>query len=204
MSIFLIRHGETALNAARVLQPAATPLNARGVAQASALARRLAALGVARILASDLPRALLTAELIADATGAPIETTTLLHERNFGDLRGLPYDTLTIDPRTSDAAAPGGESRAEFERRVDEAFEAIVRHRSTTRGNLAVVSHGLVIGALLARHAELAPGSTLPEHLGNTSLCVLADHPPHAVSLLNCTSHLDGAASDDSGALSGG
>ena len=204
MSIFLIRHGETALNAARVLQPAATPLNERGLAQAGALARRLAPLGVARILASDLPRALRTAELIAAATGAPIETTSLLHERNFGDLRGLAYDSLAVDPRTADDAAPGGESRAEFEQRVDEAFDCILQHRAATEGNLAVVSHGLVIGVVLARHASLPAGTTAPEHLGNTSLSVLADEPPHGVSLLNCTIHLDSAARDDAGALSGG
>ena len=34
MTLLLIRHGETALNVARVLQPADTPLSARGVAQA--------------------------------------------------------------------------------------------------------------------------------------------------------------------------
>ena len=34
MSIILIRHGETAFNVARVLQPADTPLSERGIAQA--------------------------------------------------------------------------------------------------------------------------------------------------------------------------
>jgi probable phosphoglycerate mutase len=38
MSIFLIRHGETALNASRTLQPADTPLSPRGLAQAAAIA----------------------------------------------------------------------------------------------------------------------------------------------------------------------
>ncbi|HEY9065800.1 MAG TPA: histidine phosphatase family protein, partial [Burkholderiaceae bacterium] len=43
MSLLLVRHGETALNATRVLQPADTPLSARGIAQAEAIARRLVA-----------------------------------------------------------------------------------------------------------------------------------------------------------------
>ena len=74
MTLLLIRHGETALNAARVLQPADTPLSARGAAQAEALAGRLAAwrgaprepggAPLAGILSSDLPRALATAEAI--------------------------------------------------------------------------------------------------------------------------------------------
>jgi len=98
MSILLIRHGETALNVARVLQPADTPLSARGVAQAEALARRLATLNITSILSSDLPRALRTAQAISAATGAAIDTSALLHERNFGDLRGQPYGGQPVDP----------------------------------------------------------------------------------------------------------
>ena len=74
MSIFLVRHGETALNVARVLQPADTPLSASGVAQAQAVARRLATLGVAGIVSSDLPRAWVTAQAIARACGLPVNT----------------------------------------------------------------------------------------------------------------------------------
>jgi hypothetical protein len=45
MSIILVRHGETALNAARVMQPADTPLSDLGKAQVLAVARRLAHAG---------------------------------------------------------------------------------------------------------------------------------------------------------------
>ena len=41
MAVLLLRHGETALNAARVMQPADTPLSERGQAQARAVAQRL-------------------------------------------------------------------------------------------------------------------------------------------------------------------
>ena len=204
MTIFLIRHGETALNAARVLQPADTPLNARGIAQAEALAARLSAMGVARILASDLPRAHRTAEVIAAATGAPLETTALLHERNFGDLRGLAYDALPHDPIASADAPPGGESMAAFEARVARAFELIVACRAATDGALAVVTHGLLIRVLLGRHAEFDAGVTPPTHLANTSLSVLDAAPPHRVRLVNSTRHLDADDRDDAGALSGG
>ena len=39
MLLYLIRHGETPLNVARVLQPADTPLSERGQRQAQALAK---------------------------------------------------------------------------------------------------------------------------------------------------------------------
>ena len=110
MSLLIIRHGETPLNVARVLQPAATPLSERGQAQAQALALQLKSAGLSAILSSDLPRALQTAQAIGRACGLPVLTTPLLHERNFGDLRGLAYDTLDHDPLTAEGAPPGGES----------------------------------------------------------------------------------------------
>ena len=55
MSIHFIRHGETLLNAARVIQPADTPLGPRGLEQAELLAQRIKALQPAAILSSDMP-----------------------------------------------------------------------------------------------------------------------------------------------------
>lgn len=207
MSILLIRHGETALNAARVLQPADTPLSGRGIRQVEALAARLGRgteWRVARILSSDLPRAWQTAQALAAATGAPIETTPLLQERNFGDWRGLPYDGFAFDPLRSDAAPPGGESRLAFQQRVAEAFAHVVRLQGETPGHLAVVTHGLVIATLLARHAALPSGIQEPDHLSNSGLSVLDADTPHTVLLLDCTAHLAGDARDDAKALSGG
>jgi probable phosphoglycerate mutase len=203
-NLLLIRHGETALNTARVLQPADTPLSARGVEQAEALARRLASMDVAAIISSDLPRALRTAEAIAAASGAPIETSALLHERNYGDWRGRPYDGLEIDPLTMQEAPPGGESAAAFALRVARAFAHLVQRQAAAGGNLAVVTHGLVIRALLTAHARLPEGGAAPLHLGNTGLSLVDAQPPHRATLLNCTRHLAPALGDAAGALSGG
>ena len=204
MSLLLIRHGETALNAARVLQPADTPLSARGIAQAEALAERLAERRLALILSSDLPRALRTAQAISARCGTMIQTTTLLRERNFGDLRGQPYDRLPFDPLRMRGAPPSGESIDEFEARVAQAFAEIVRRRAALTDDLVVVTHGLVIGVMLARHVELADADEPPSHLGNTSLSVIGSVAPHRANLLNCTAHLQGRIGDDARALAGG
>src|SRR5260221_1873479 len=197
MRILLIRHGETALNVARVLQPAATKLSERGIAQAEALARRLATLDVAAIVSSDLPRALRTAEAIAAATGAPIETSALLQERNFGDWRGQPYDGFAIDPMTMIEAPPGGESIAAFAQRVAQAFALVVRRRAAIGGHLAVVTHGLVLHRLLDAHVQVPEALGRPAHLGNTGLTIVAADPPHTAPRVNCTAHLDAAARAD-------
>ena len=206
MPLLLIRHGETPLNVARVLQPADTPLSARGIEQAQALARRLAGMQLAAIVSSDLPRARHTAELIAAASGGmPIEISTLLRERNFGDWRGLAYDTLPVNPLLMADAPPGGESVAVFEARVAQAFALVVQRASRlASGALVVVSHGLVLRAMLGAHIQLPDGITVPAHMGNTCVTVVDARPPHAASLVNCTRHLDPATGDDPQALSGG
>jgi probable phosphoglycerate mutase len=204
MSILLIRHGETALNAARVVQPADTPLSERGAAQAAALARRLADFGVAAILSSDLARAAQTAAPLSELTGRVVNTSALLQERNFGELRGRAYDTLGFDPIRRDEAPAGGESTPDFERRVARAFDELARWRARIDGPLAVFTHGLVIRAMLQRHARFAGGTEPPERLANTSLTILSAGAPFTVELLNCASHLEGAAyGDDSRSLAG-
>jgi 2,3-bisphosphoglycerate-dependent phosphoglycerate mutase len=204
MSIILVRHGETLLNVARTLQPADTPLSATGVAQAHAVARRLASQGVGGIVSSDLPRARATAEAISKATGLPVAETALLQERNFGDLRGQSYDALGFNPLTMDDAPPGGESAAAFFDRVALAFDDAVQRQQGLASPLVVVTHGLVIHAMLVRHLQLAAEHRLPERLGNTSVTVFGPDTPHLVGLLDCTAHLDAASRDKAGSLSGG
>lgn len=204
MSLVFVRHGETALNVGRTLQPADTPLSDRGRAQAAAVAARLASMPVAAVLSSDLPRARATAEAIAAATGRPLATTPLLQERNFGDLRGRPYDTLGFDPLAMADAPPAGESLAAFHRRVAEAFAEVLRHRATIGGPVVVVSHGLVIHRIVSAHVALGAAHTVPLAMANTSVTIAGAEAPHLIELLDCVRHLDGAAAHRGANLSGG
>lgn len=208
MTLLIIRHGETPLNVARVMQPANTPLSDNGQAQAAALARRLQAgqpLAPAGIVSSDLPRALQTAEAIARACGLPVITSPLLHERNFGDLRGRLYDSLGFDPLASAAAPPNGESQADFSARCAAAWAWVLGQQTALGGPLAVVTHGLVIREWLQRGPlQLPPHLTAPERLSNTSLTVAAALAPHPVSLVDCTAHLVDGVGEDANSLSGG
>lgn len=203
MPLYLVRHGETALNAARILQPADTPLSERGRAQARALAARLATEPLAGILASDLARAAETAEFVGQATGLPIRHDPLLRERSFGDLRGRSYDSLGFDPMAPDYAPPGGESWEAFRHRVDEAFALIRAHQAELGGPLAVISHGLVIRVLLDTRARLPDGMTECGPLANTSVSIIEATPPWQSLAVNCTLHLDGGLADDGKGLSG-
>jgi broad specificity phosphatase PhoE len=190
MTILLVRHGETDGNAARILQRPDVPLNDRGLRQAEQLARRLSALGFARILCSDLLRARMTAAPIAARSAIAIEESPLLQERNFGDLRGMAYAALTEDPFGPDVRPPNGEDWPTFHARVADAFAFIVSGRRGVNGTLVVVTHGLVCRALVERHALLPEGVAVPERFDNASMTVVDEDTPHEVSLLNCTAHL--------------
>lgn len=203
MPIILVRHGETALNAARVLQPADTPLSERGLRQAQAVAMRLISAGATSILSSDLPRAMQTAQAIAAATGVSVSNNALLQERNFGDLRGRAYDSLDFDPLAMQDAPTGGESMAAFRARVSAALALLCEKRAAANGSLVVVTHGLVIQTMLEQHLSLPQGAARPHRIGNASLTSFTGQHPYHASLVNCTVHLKGDLSDDVRAVSG-
>jgi broad specificity phosphatase PhoE len=76
--IYLLRHGETASNAARIFQMPDAPLSERGIAQAERVAQRLAGCGIGLVLASDFARAEMTAAHVRDSTGDAVEIEPLL------------------------------------------------------------------------------------------------------------------------------
>jgi probable phosphoglycerate mutase len=189
MTIFLVRHGETVGNRDRVMQLPEIPLSDTGIRQAERLAQRLASEGIVHILASDLPRATMTAAPLARRLGLTVETTPLLQERNFGALRGTPYADLEVDPFGPSFTPPAGESWEVFHERVAEAFALICARRAEVGGNLAVITHGLVCRAILGRHVPAVDPAVI-ERLDNTSVSMIDATAPFAARLLNCSAHL--------------
>jgi probable phosphoglycerate mutase len=140
------------------------------------------------MMSSDLPRASRTAEAIRAVTGIPVELDPDLQERNYGDVRGLPYAEVAADILASDYEPPGGERWADFHTRVERMWSRITCCAS--EGHLAVVTHGLVCYSLALRHLQLPAGAEAPLRWGNTSVTVIDPQHPWIVRLLNCTAHL--------------
>lgn len=193
MAIYLIRHGETALNATGVMQVPGTPLSENGLAQAERLAARLAGEGITHILASDYARAAMTAEAVRRATGVAIESEPLLRERNLGDLRGRSYAELDFDPFAVGYEPPNGESWTVFDERVDRAWARVAETAAQVDGNLAVVTHGLVCRSIVSRIADASEVPTPDFGWLNTSITILDREPPFTIRLMNCASHLEEA-----------
>lgn len=191
MAIVLVRHGETASNAQRVLQHPETPLSERGLAQARRVAERLARTRVAEIVASDYARALTTAELIRDACGAPLAIDPELRERNFGDLRGRAYADLGFDPFAPGYTPPAGESWDDLHARVDRIWARVGGRAAGLAGDLVLVTHGLVCHSLVSRRIDLAGDTCGPGRFANTSVTIVDAVPPWRLQLLGCIAHLD-------------
>ncbi len=155
--VLCIRHGETDWNAARRVQGHTDiDLNARGFAQAAALARALAGQTLHAIYSSDLRRARHTAEPLARERDMPLRFEPALRERAFGTFEGRTFTELeTLHPqecerwrrRDPEWGAPGGgEVLRDFRDRVRDALLAIARrHRGQT---VAVLTHGGALDCL--------------------------------------------------------
>jgi probable phosphoglycerate mutase len=166
-NIILIRHGETAWNAERRLQGHIDiPLNPEGVLQAAALAEALAAEQIDAIYASDLGRALQTAQAVATTRQLPVRQDRALRERCFGGFEGLlyadieqrfPAEFAAWQARDVDALMPPGERSAETFRQfsgrsVGAILAAAAAHPGQT---IAVVAHGGVLECAYRAALEL-------------------------------------------------
>jgi probable phosphoglycerate mutase len=158
--LYLIRHAEAVTNVEPIVggMQGDTGLTARGVAQAERLRDRLAASGEIAadvLIASTLPRARQTAEIIAPALGLPITWDDDLQEMGVGEADGMQVPAFFATFGEPDferdpyrPLAPGGESWARFLLRVAETLHRIARERSGQ--SVVLVTHGgMVDGAFL-------------------------------------------------------
>jgi broad specificity phosphatase PhoE len=151
--LFLIRHAITDMNGTLCGQ-SDPPLNAMGRAQANALAGELASWRVRRLYASDLQRAVQTAQCLGEQWGIPVEERSGLREISFGEWEGKSWAQIranephiAVMETSSEFSAPGGESFECFRDRVLQAFKETV---AECAGQLtAIVTHLGVIRIVL-------------------------------------------------------
>ena len=146
-TLFLVRHGETVDNARQIMQGQTQGcLNERGREQAAQVARRLAEEPIDAIVASDLQRAIQTAEIIAAPHGLAVRTTPLLRERDWGSFTGRFIPDLKGEVWPDDI-----ESEQALLQRAADFLQQIT---TTYPGKRVVaVGHGILNKALLAVYA---------------------------------------------------
>ncbi|QBE63051.1 histidine phosphatase family protein [Pseudoduganella lutea] len=180
--LLLIRHGETAWNAVRRLQGHLDiGLNDAGRRQASALARSLAAEPLAAIVASDLQRAMHTAEAVAEYHHVPFHTDPALRERGYGVFEGLLYTEIEArypdhftawQGRHVDSVMPHGERHAESFRQFYERCTAAIGHWADQYPGrrIAIVAHGGVLECAYRAAREMTLESPRDFQVRNASI----------------------------------
>jgi len=191
--IGFVRHGETEWNAKGITQGQTDiPLNEAGLNQAKALAGRLsreAKLWDA-VISSDLQRAHVTAQLLADGMNVPLlESDKRLRERYFGETEGTSEQERRArwgEQWRQIQSELGVESDASVRARGLEALREWQKHAPNR--NLLIVSHGSFIAQMLI---ELCV-QLEDQRLSNLSYSILELRSGNWHPLLhNCTRHLE-------------
>jgi broad specificity phosphatase PhoE len=142
-----LRHGQTDWNAEGRSQGSIDiPLNATGIGQAQAAAQQLRNRGIATIVASPLSRARVTAEIVAETLGLPIQFEPDLKEVNWGVQEGQPASDWFDRWTNTDFAPEGAETFAQLRRRTT----AGVNRALANTAPVLVVAHGAVFRTLRA------------------------------------------------------
>lgn len=199
--IYFVRHGESVGNASDKYQLDSSELSELGREQAGLIAERAKRLPVEALIASPMPRARQTAEIISTATGLPIESSDLFVERKRpsrqqGLVRtgpeALEMDRLMIE----NFSVPGyklfdEENFEDLKARASKALSFLIAHE---KESLLVVTHGLFLRVLLAQ-ATLGDAITAPimstflgtYHTSNTGLTVFGydEKRPNPWSIIN-------------------
>ncbi|MEY4996446.1 MAG: hypothetical protein RLZ67_1171 [Actinomycetota bacterium] len=179
--LVLVRHGESRATVERFLggPRSCTGLTDFGRMQASALRDRLMSghdVSATALYASNFPRAIETANIVAPAIGSlAITVDSGWGEHDPGpDCDGMPYVEFVErfgTPKWDDLHAkvfPGGETVGQFQERVVETLRRTVRNNEG--GTVVVSCHGGVIDAVLRHTLHMHPVGKFELSTTNTSL----------------------------------
>ena len=178
ITLILARHGETDWNSIKKIQGSSdsSTLTKKGKEQARLLAEKINSMQIDVIYCSELKRAKETADIIAKKLKLPISYSKELNERSFGELEGGNVDevfgmlrSIPLDRRYF-YQPKGGESLAQFEKRVYLETEEIIRANKDKV--VLIVTHGGVIRALIHLFKRTPFEQRSDLYIPNTSLTV--------------------------------
>ncbi len=159
-TLYLVRHAVTAATGKRLGGHTDAPLSEEGRQQAAATAERLAAVKLAAVYASPLPRTAETAAIVAAPHKLAVQDAPGVIEVDYGRWTDRPLKSLyrtklwpVIQQTPSLVTFPDGESIRGMQARAVDACEAIAARHD--KRNVVVVSHADVIKALVAFYSGM-------------------------------------------------
>lgn len=174
--IYLIRHGQTELNNAQVLQGRSDyPLNEAGIQQAQEAAQKLRERGIRffHVYSSPLIRAVQTAEIVAPGI-QPVLDDRLL-EMDYGpyegaDLRNPPAEIITFFRDFVKNPAPEG--MEQLPAVIARAGEFLETCRDMT-GDILISTHAIAMKGALEYLTPESGGSYWSKYIGNCAVYVV-------------------------------
>lgn len=143
-TLYLVRHGETKDNVARIMQGQRQgELTPAGIAQMEELAVSLSEIHFEAIISSDLQRAYDSAQILSRHLNLPVQTASLLRERDWGDFTGRFIPDLKGLPMPDNV-----EKMEDLLNRAESFLEWVKnKHRGKT---ILAVGHGIINKAIQA------------------------------------------------------
>ncbi|MBE6752952.1 MAG: histidine phosphatase family protein [Ruminococcaceae bacterium] len=183
MTCYLIRHGKDDDTVRGGWSSA--PLTEEGIAQAERLALTLSqdkAAAITALFSSDLPRAMQTAEILAQRLSLTVAALPQFRETNNGVLAGMKnsvaeerYPGLYWNTLQWEEQYPEGESPRMFYERVCKAWQSLKADTAQkAKGDVALVTHAGVIDVILCIEKGVTYTNRAPcFHIGNAQyVCV--------------------------------
>ena len=196
MRILLIRHGQIKANKTGHWHGSTdSPLTWKGRRQAKRTGRWLQTnQTLDAVYTSPLQRCRDTARFAAP--GHTAQTLPELAEMHIGDWEEMPFqelheshDFFARSTNNPDFTAPNGESLRQVGQRMTQALEQIVS-RHQPEQNILVVSHGVALGACMAKLLEADVSRWRDYRFANCSISELNMLPQPQLISLNQTFHL--------------
>ncbi|MDZ4169033.1 MAG: histidine phosphatase family protein [Coriobacteriia bacterium] len=174
--ILLVRHPETTANVeGRLVGRGSAPFTRTGRAQLRRVPRKVVHFKPDVVWSSPLERALVLANAAGRACGHEVHVDSRLMELDFGQAEGMTFEEvaaagMAFNYRDRERpVAPGGESRADIERRSSEFCRELIAQG----GRHAVVTHGGVFRAALVALLGLASTDIWAFHIHNAQLATV-------------------------------
>lgn len=185
MKLYLLRHGETAMNRRHLLQGQSNiPLDEKGIMQAREAHETIRKMGLHfdRCYSSPLIRALKTCEIAADMPEDQIFIEPRIIEMNFGVLEGHPFSLFDGGPGSiSDPVhynvPEGGENFTDVAARTGSFVDELLRTRPAE--NILVASHGAAIRSILLHLGMIDLAGFWRFRIGNCAIIILEDAGGH-------------------------
>ena len=198
--VVFIRHGQTEWNVnGRYQGQSDVPLSPAGEEQARLLAANFPVEHIVAVYASNLQRAMFTAQAVADRFGLPVQAESAFREFCFGDWEGLTYQEITsqwADAMTNFMnhpdimTIPNGETFPEVQARaLKRLYEILDRHEGQT---IVITAHGAVLRTILtaALHMPLQYLWSIRQFNTAVNIVRYDKEGSPTVELLNGNAHL--------------